>query len=63
MVEAELLYVVWEVMNEFQSLRDKPYTIRLNHTSLLKAILMHCGIEEEKYHDVLTILNEAKVSF
>ncbi|KAJ4436658.1 hypothetical protein ANN_16789 [Periplaneta americana] len=60
MVEAELLSVVWEVVNEFHSMRDKTCLIRLNHTSLLKAILMHCGIEEEKYHDIYTILSEAR---
>jgi translation initiation factor 2-alpha kinase 4 len=61
MAEAELLSVAWEVVNEFHSLRDKTCLIRLNHASLLKAILMHCGIEEEKYHDIYTILSEARV--
>ncbi|XP_023718266.1 eIF-2-alpha kinase GCN2 isoform X3 [Cryptotermes secundus] len=60
MAEAELLSIAWEVVNEFHSLRDKTCVIRLNHAYLLKAILMHCGIEEEKYHDIYTILSEAK---
>jgi translation initiation factor 2-alpha kinase 4 len=63
MAEAELLSIAWEVVNEFHSLRDKTCLIRLNHAYLLKAILMHCGIEKEKYHDIYTILSEAKVSF
>jgi translation initiation factor 2-alpha kinase 4 len=63
MAEAELLSVAWEVVNEFHSLRDKTCLIRLNHASLLKAILMHCGIEEEKYHDIYMILSEARVRF
>ncbi|XP_021938823.1 eIF-2-alpha kinase GCN2 isoform X2 [Zootermopsis nevadensis] len=60
MAEAELLSVAWEVVNEFPSLRDKTCLIRLNHASLLKAILIHCGIEEEKYHDIYMILSEAR---
>jgi translation initiation factor 2-alpha kinase 4 len=63
MAEAELLSIAWEVVNEIHSLRDKPCLIRLNHASLLKAILMHCGIEEEKYHDIYAVLSEARVSF
>jgi histidyl-tRNA synthetase len=62
MAEAELLSIAWEVVNEFHSLRDKTCLIRLNHACLLKAILMHCGIEEEKYHDIFAILSEARVS-
>ncbi|XP_066996679.1 eIF-2-alpha kinase GCN2 [Anabrus simplex] len=60
MAEAEVLSVVWEIVSEFQSLRDKNCTIRLNHSSLLKAILLHCGIEEEKHFDIYTILSEAR---
>jgi len=63
MAEAELLSVAWEVVNEFRSLRNKTCLIRLNHASLLKAILMHCGVGEEKYHEVYTMLSEARVSF
>ena len=63
MAEAELLSVVWEVVNEFRSLQNKTCLIRLNHASLLKAILMHCGVAEEKYHDIYTMLSEARVRF
>jgi translation initiation factor 2-alpha kinase 4 len=63
MADAELLSVAWEVMDEFRSLQNKTCLIRLNHASLLKAILMHCGIAEEKYHDIYTVLSEARVRF
>ncbi|XP_049955903.1 eIF-2-alpha kinase GCN2 [Schistocerca serialis cubense] len=58
--EAELLAIVWEVVTEFPNLRDKNCSFRLSHTLLLKAILLHCGIEEEKHADVSSILSEAK---
>jgi translation initiation factor 2-alpha kinase 4 len=63
MAEAELLSVAWEVVNEFRSLQNKTCLIRLNHASLLKAILMHCGVAEEKYHDIYTMLSEVRVRF
>jgi translation initiation factor 2-alpha kinase 4 len=63
MAEAELLSVAWVVMNKFCNLQNKTCLIRLNHASLLKAILMHCGVGEEKYHDVYTILIKGRVSF
>jgi translation initiation factor 2-alpha kinase 4 len=63
MAEAELLCIAWEVVNEFRSLQNKYCLIRLNHASLLKAILMHCGVAEEKYRDIYTMLSEARVRF
>nr|CAD7397393.1 unnamed protein product [Timema cristinae] len=58
--DAELLSVVWEIINEFPSLRDKACVIRLNHTSLLRAILLHSGIEEEKHNSMYAFLREVK---
>ncbi|XP_076633537.1 eukaryotic translation initiation factor 2 alpha kinase Gcn2 isoform X1 [Colletes latitarsis] len=60
LMEAELIYIVWEVINELPQLRERNFTIRLNHTSLLKAVLMYCGIDQEKYQDIYSILRDAR---
>eukprot|EP00058_Branchiostoma_floridae_P027964 XP_002613455.1 hypothetical protein BRAFLDRAFT_71943 [Branchiostoma floridae] len=42
-------------------LRERNYVIRLNHTSILTAILTHCGVPEDIHMEVYSILREAKV--
>ncbi|XP_076173712.1 eukaryotic translation initiation factor 2 alpha kinase Gcn2 isoform X2 [Ptiloglossa arizonensis] len=60
LMEAELIYIVWEVINELPQLQERNFTIRLNHTSLLKAVLMYCGIDQEKYQDIYSIFRDAR---
>ncbi|XP_069688726.1 eIF-2-alpha kinase GCN2-like [Periplaneta americana] len=59
-VEAELLSVAWNIVNEFHSLKSKSLIIRLNHTSLLKAILMYGGIEEDKFTEAYSLLKQTR---
>ncbi|XP_078593658.1 eIF-2-alpha kinase GCN2-like isoform X1 [Branchiostoma floridae x Branchiostoma japonicum] len=59
--DAEVLHVVSEVINEFPPLQERNYVIRLNHTSILTAILTHCGVPEDIHMEVYSILREAKV--
>ncbi|GFX96444.1 eIF-2-alpha kinase GCN2 [Trichonephila clavipes] len=44
--DAEIIAAVSEIILEFSSLESRNYCIRLNHASLLKAILMYSEIEE-----------------
>ncbi|KAI4482571.1 hypothetical protein M0804_008424 [Polistes exclamans] len=60
MAEAELIFIAWEIFNEIPHLRERNFTIRLNHTLLLQAVLMYCGIEDEKYQDIYSILCDAR---
>uniref|UniRef100_A0A0C9QMD1 non-specific serine/threonine protein kinase n=1 Tax=Fopius arisanus TaxID=64838 RepID=A0A0C9QMD1_9HYME len=60
MAEAELIYIVWDIFNQLPELRERNFTVRINHTSLLQAVLMYCGIEPEKYQDIYTILYDAR---
>ncbi|XP_035732758.1 eIF-2-alpha kinase GCN2-like [Vespa mandarinia] len=60
MAEAELIFIAWEIFNEIPQLRERNFTIRLNHTLLLQAVLMYCGIEREKYQDIYSILCDAR---
>ncbi|CAK9814660.1 eIF-2-alpha kinase GCN2 [Anthophora quadrimaculata] len=60
LMEAELIYIVWEIINELPALQERNFTVRLNHTSLLQAVLMYCGVDQEKYQDIYSILRDAR---
>ncbi|XP_027278017.1 eIF-2-alpha kinase GCN2 isoform X4 [Cricetulus griseus] len=56
---AETIYTICEIIQEFPTLQERNYSIHLNHTVLLKAILLHCGIPEDKLSQVYVILYDA----
>uniref|UniRef100_A0A0D9R4Q6 eIF-2-alpha kinase GCN2 n=1 Tax=Chlorocebus sabaeus TaxID=60711 RepID=A0A0D9R4Q6_CHLSB len=56
---AEIIYTIYEIIQEFPALQERNYSIYLNHTMLLKAILLHCGIPEDKLSQVYIILYDA----
>lgn len=56
---AEVIYTIYEIIQEFPALQERNYSIYLNHTMLLKAILLHCGIPEDKLNQVYVILYDA----
>ncbi|KAM5129109.1 eIF-2-alpha kinase GCN2 isoform 2-T2 [Mantella aurantiaca] len=58
---AETIYTIYEIIQEFPVLQERNYSIYLNHTSLLKAILLHCGVPEDKLIQVYNILYDAMV--
>lgn len=61
--DAELLSIIWEIFNMFPSVfAQKTWFIRLSHTSLIHAILLHCGFEEDKHAYVIRLLSSLKVS-
>ena len=41
--------------------QGRGYFVRMNHVDLLNAVLLHCGVPEEKHQHVLTILCDNKV--
>lgn len=61
LAEAELLAFVGQVLNEFPSLLHINCVVRLSHTALLRAILLHCGIEASKHNRVCHLLSQSKV--
>ncbi|NXG48007.1 E2AK4 kinase, partial [Psilopogon haemacephalus] len=56
---AETIYAISEIIQEFSVLQERNYSIYLNHTAILKAILLHCGIPEDKLSQVYIILYDA----
>ncbi|XP_066464517.1 eIF-2-alpha kinase GCN2 isoform X2 [Eleutherodactylus coqui] len=55
----ETMYTIYEIIQEFPVLQERNYSIYVNHTSLLKAILLHCGVPEDKLMQVYNILYDA----
>ncbi|XP_062863394.1 eIF-2-alpha kinase GCN2 [Trichomycterus rosablanca] len=54
--DAETIYTISEVIQEFSALQERNYTLYLNHTSLLRAILLHSGVPEDKLNQASGIL-------
>ncbi|KAF7201992.1 eIF-2-alpha kinase GCN2 isoform X1 [Nothobranchius furzeri] len=57
--DAETIYTISEIIQEFPALQERNYNIYLNHTSLLKAILLHSGTPEDKLSQASNILCDA----
>uniref|UniRef100_A0A4W5N4R0 Uncharacterized protein n=1 Tax=Hucho hucho TaxID=62062 RepID=A0A4W5N4R0_9TELE len=57
--DAETIFTISEIIQEFSVLQERNYHIYLNHTSLLKAILLHSGIPEDKLSHASSILCDA----
>ncbi|XP_040916157.1 eIF-2-alpha kinase GCN2 [Toxotes jaculatrix] len=57
--DAETIYTICEIIQEFPALQERNYNIYLNHTSLLKAILLHSGVPEDKLSQASTVLCDA----
>lgn len=60
MSDAEVLSIVSEIVDALPGLRNKNVLIRLNHTALLRAVLLHCGIKD-RHSDVFALISNAKV--
>ncbi|ELU08630.1 hypothetical protein CAPTEDRAFT_220708 [Capitella teleta] len=58
--DAEVLCVVSEIIAEFPRLQGRNFYLRINHTALLRAILVHCGIAEELHSEVHAILSDSQ---
>lgn len=52
MIDAELISIAYELTNILPALKQRNLSIRLNHTSLLNAILTHHNVPRDKYNDV-----------
>lgn len=65
LADAELLFIAYDIVNELPVLAQRNVSFRLNHTSLLRAILLYCNVPQERYNDVLALTNdflEGKIS-
>ncbi|EDW16491.1 eIF-2-alpha kinase GCN2 [Drosophila mojavensis] len=49
LVDAELLSLAFEIINELPRLRERNIAIRMNHTNLLRSILIFCNVPKSQY--------------
>lgn len=52
LIDAELISIGYELTNILPMLNQRNLSFRLNHTSLLTAILIHHNVAREKYNDI-----------
>lgn len=50
LADAELFSIAYEITNEIPALKQKNITFRMNHTGLLRAILLNFQVPPDKYH-------------
>ncbi|XP_074036650.1 eukaryotic translation initiation factor 2 alpha kinase Gcn2 isoform X2 [Leptinotarsa decemlineata] len=64
MPDAEIVYIVSEILNYIFGSEKDCFIIRLNHTKLLLAIFQHCGIKDghNEVHRKLYDYQEGKIS-
>ena len=60
--DAEVLFVVDEIVREYPCLQNRQFYVIVNHTNLLKAILMQANIDEVQMNKVYCILQSYKDS-
>lgn len=58
MIDAELISIGYELTHILPILKQKNLSFRLNHTSLLNAILMNYNVPREKYVDVFVAISD-----
>ena len=61
--DAEVMVVVDELLRAIQSFKDadNTYYFRVNHTSLLRGILLSFGVAESHHAEIYNINREAEV--
>lgn len=52
LIDAEIMSVAYEITNEIPRLREKNICIRMNHTSLLRSILIFCNVPKSMYSEL-----------
>ena len=60
--DAEVLYAVDEIVQQFPCLRNRNFQVLVNHTNLLKAILLQANIDDAQLNKVFSILQSSKDS-
>lgn len=58
LVDAELISIAFEITHEIQALKQKNISFRINHTSLLRAILLFCNVPIDKYGCLFTAISD-----
>jgi translation initiation factor 2-alpha kinase 4 len=55
--DAEVMYVVSEILSEVPRPQHWQFAVLVNHMKLLEAVLQHCSIPRERYSDTAALLH------
>ena len=58
--DAEIIYTVAKIINDFPSLVSRNYYIRINHAILTKSILAVNGVTEERIPEIMSLLQDSR---
>ncbi|KAL3285701.1 hypothetical protein HHI36_000232 [Cryptolaemus montrouzieri] len=58
--DAEILYIVFEILTQLPVFRDKNVIIHLNHDLLLEAILVHYGLKIKDHPKFISVYSDVK---
>ena len=58
LVDAEPIAVAHEIICEFETLKQKNITFRINHTNLLRAIFLYFSVPKDKYKPLLMLVSD-----
>jgi translation initiation factor 2-alpha kinase 4 len=66
LVDAELLAIVHEIISNFEILKQRNICIKINHTSLVRAIFLYYSVPASVYKNILALIKDyfdnAKIS-
>lgn len=60
MSDAEILYIMFEIVNEISALKSKNVVIHLNHAQLLCSILLYYGIKKDLQQEFILMFTDVK---
>ena len=58
--DAEVMYTVAKIIDDFPSLSSRNYYVRINHALLTRAILTVSGVTDEKIPEIISLLQESR---
>ncbi|KAF6023267.1 hypothetical protein EB796_018424 [Bugula neritina] len=57
--DVEVIFTIQQILDSFPYLQAKSYSIQINHSSLLKGILLFCGLPEDQLPVVYEVLTDS----
>jgi histidyl-tRNA synthetase len=59
--DAEIMYLVSELISELPGLQEGQYRVLISHTSLLSSLLSYCSVPRHRHKELNTLLQKITV--
>ncbi|KAK9883947.1 hypothetical protein WA026_004886 [Henosepilachna vigintioctopunctata] len=60
MSDGEILFIVFEIISKLPIFQNEDVIIYLNHTKLLKSLLLHYGLKDDQYRNFIQAFSDIK---